>query len=47
MLAIPLPVDAFDPPLVAAAMFITEAVREESQIAAVRCVGVPSTQLYR
>jgi HD-GYP domain-containing protein (c-di-GMP phosphodiesterase class II) len=48
MLAIPLPVDALDSPLVAVAMFVTEAVREESQIAAAaKAFGVPSAELLR
>ena len=48
MLALPLPVDALDPPLVAVSMFITEAVREESQVAAAATAfGVPSAQLFR
>jgi HD-GYP domain-containing protein (c-di-GMP phosphodiesterase class II) len=48
MLGIPLPVDPCDPPLVAVAMFVTEAVREESQVAAAAAAfGIDSSQLFQ
>lgn len=48
MLGIPLPVDPCDPPLVAVAMFVTEAIREESQVAAAaEAFGVDSSLLFR
>jgi HD-GYP domain-containing protein (c-di-GMP phosphodiesterase class II) len=46
MLAIPLPVDALEPPLVAVAMFVTDRVRVESQVAAAaQAFGVSATSL--
>ena len=48
MLALPLPVDALEPPLVAVAMFVTDTVRVESQVAAAASAfGVPSGALFR
>ncbi len=46
MLAIPLPVDALERPLLALAYFVSETVREESQVAAAAsALGVPPAQL--
>ena len=48
MVAIPLPVETHDPPLVAVSLFITEAVREESQVlAAAAAFGVEPGSLFR
>jgi HD-GYP domain-containing protein (c-di-GMP phosphodiesterase class II) len=48
MLALPLPVDALEPPLVAVAMFVTDTLRVESQVAAAATAfGAPTDSLFR
>ena len=48
MLAVPLPVDAADLPLIAVAIFVTDQVSDEAQVAAAAAAfGLPATRLFR